>query len=364
MSLEEKRKKIDEVDGKIVELLAERFKIVSSVGEEKIKSARPVEDTGRERDVLEKVTKAAEEQGMNSMVARRIFEEVLGASKREQIMDHEPSKRRSISPKTIAFQGERGAYSEEAIKQAYGEKEVLPCRSLHDVFEAVEKGEADAGLIPIENSTEGSINLTYDLLLNSHLTIAGETFLRVRHCLLANKGVPFGDVKRVYSHPQALAQCRFFLNENKKEPVEFYDTAGAAEHIANEKIMDAGAIASRTAAEHYGLEVLKEGIEDNRSNYTRFILVAKTAPSKGDKTSIVFSTAHKPGALFEVLKVFADNGINLTKIESRPTKEKPWEYLFYLDFEGSAQEGRGAKALKEIKGSTLFLKVLGTYPKG
>ncbi|MBI2444807.1 prephenate dehydratase [Candidatus Micrarchaeota archaeon] len=364
--LDATREKIDSIDEQITNLLAQRMHLARQTRAEKQAQGKSVEDAGREKKVLEHVEAVAKREGLDGAIALRVFEEIMAASRSRQIMDHAPTHTSELAPKTIAFQGERGAYSEEALSAAWPDAQPVPCKEFADVFAAVRQGRTDAGLVPIENSTEGSINWTYDLLLNSQLTIAGEKFLRVRHYLLAKKGTKIEAGLKIYSHPQALAQCRDFLHEKGLQALQYYDTAGAARDLAAEKIPEgAAAIASRKAAEHYGLQVLAEGIEDNRNNYTRFILISKTAPiPQADfKTSIVFSTQHKPGALFRVLKAFADAQINLTKLESRPTKSTPWEYYFYLDFEGSAVHAPGKAVLEKIKPDTLMLKVLGCYPK-
>jgi len=360
------REQIDSIDEQLTRLLAERMQLARQTRAEKQSQGKSVEDAAREKQVLEHVETIAKKEGLDASIALRVFEEIMAASRARQIMDHAPAQTTELTLATIAFQGERGAYSEEALSAAWPDAEPVPCKEFADVFSAVQEGRVDAGLVPIENSTEGSINWTYDLLLNSQLTVAGEKFLRVRHNLLAQKGTKLQAGMNVYSHPQALAQCRDFLHANGLQAVQYYDTAGAAQDLAASKIQKgAAAIASRKAAEHYGLAILAEGIEDNRNNYTRFILVSKTAPvPQADfKTSIVFSTQHKPGALFRVLKAFAEADINLTKLESRPTKSTPWEYVFYLDFDGSAFHDPAKAVLQQIKPDTLMLKVLGTYPK-
>lgn len=365
-NLAKTREQIDSIDERITALLAQRMDLARKTRAEKQAAGKSVEDAGREKKVLEHVETIAKKEGLDSGIALRVFEEIMAASRTRQIMDHEPALTTQLNPTTIAFQGERGAYSEEALSGTWPGAKPVPCKEFADVFAAVQEGRVDAGLVPIENSTEGSINWTYDLLLNSQLTIAGEKFLRVRHCLLAQKGTALATGLKVHSHPQALAQCRDFLHEKGLQAVQYYDTAGAAKDLASGKIPGgSAAIASHKAAEHYGLSILAEGIEDNRNNYTRFILISKKAPvPQADfKTSIVFSTQHKPGALFRVLKAFADAQINLTKLESRPTKATPWEYVFYLDFEGSAFHAPAKTVLEKIKPDTLMLKVLGSYPK-
>jgi chorismate mutase / prephenate dehydratase len=266
----------------------------------------------------------------------------------------------------VAFQGEKGAYSESAVYKFFGESvDVKPCRDLTEAFESVDKQDSKFGVVPVENSLEGSINQTYDLFLKHDLKVCGEVIVRVSHCLLANKGTNLKQVKAVYSHPQALAQCRNFLERSGWELIPTYDTAGSAKMLKEKGLKDAAAIASERAAELYGLKILAREIEDNPNNYTRFFVLSKQdSPMTGnDKTSIIFAAAHKPGSLYQALGEFAKRGISLTKIESRPTKQTPWEYNFYLDFEGHRSEPRCIEALEALKEYSAFIKILGSYPK-
>lgn len=268
---------------------------------------------------------------------------------------------------TVAFQGERRAFSEEAARKLLGEKMTLvPLPTFAEVFDAVEEGRASSAIVPIENSLAGSVYENYDLLLQKNLTIAGEVNLRILHCLLALPRASLGEIKKVYSHPVALAQCQdFFRRQKQLEPIPSYDTAGSAKMIQERKLADSAAIASHLAAEIYGMQVLEEGIEDNKENYTRFLLLAPGSqiPAGANKTSIVFSLPHQPGTLFKSLSVFALRDINLTKIESRPLHGRPWEYFFYIDFLGSMGEARCQKAIEHLRELADFLKILGSYPK-
>ncbi len=265
----------------------------------------------------------------------------------------------------VAFQGERGAYSEEAAGALLGEVDVVPCPSLRRVFEVVTRGEANAGVIPIENSQAGSINETYDLLLANALWIIGEVELRIRHNLLALAGQSLAAIRRVYSHPQALAQTEAFLYEHGMVAVPAADTAGSAKMVAEQRLMGVGAIASLSAARIYGLDVVSAGIETNRSNFTRFLAIAPTPSPRSPraKTSIAFTTDNVPGALYRALGVFAAREINLTKLESRPRRHTPWEYLFYLDLEGHHDDPHFEAALAELTKICVFVRVLGSYPK-
>ncbi|HEX2993168.1 MAG TPA: prephenate dehydratase [Anaerolineales bacterium] len=265
----------------------------------------------------------------------------------------------------IAFQGEPGAYSEQAVFDHFGKVETKPCESFDLVFDSVVSGACEFGLIPIENSLAGSIHQNYDLLLRHDLHIVGEYPLRVQHCLIALPGAKKEDIKKAISHPQALGQCAAYLRNLgiKAEPV--YDTAGSVKMLKESGAKDTAAIASRRAAEIYGMQILEEGIEDNPENYTRFLAISKEAvqPEGESKTSIVFTLKNQPGALFKALSVFALRDIDLTKIESRPLQGKPWEYLFYIDFSGATHEETVRKALDHLGEYALMLRVLGSYPR-
>ena len=266
----------------------------------------------------------------------------------------------------VAFQGERGAYSENAVYSFFGATAVVkPCRDLTEVFESVNKQEAQFAVVPIENSLEGSINQTYDLFLTHNLKVRGEIIIRISHCLIANPNTSLKVVKTVYSHPQALAQCRSFLERLGCELISTYDTAGSVKMLKERGLKYAAAVASERAAELYSMKILAREIEDTPANYTRFFVISKNdSPMTGrDKTSIIFAAAHSPGSLYNALGEFAKREINLTKIESRPTKQKPWEYNFYLDFEGHRTEGNCAEVLKALEKSVTFLKILGSYPR-
>ena len=266
----------------------------------------------------------------------------------------------------VAFQGEPGAYSESAVYRFFGSSaKPKPCKTFSDVFRCVEKGQSQYGVVPIENSIEGSVNQVYDLFLEYDLKVCREIVLEISHCLITNPYTELNSVQVIYSHPQALAQCRNFLESLGCELISTYDTAGSVKMIKERRMIDAAAVASERAAEIYGMKILMKNIADNPNNYTRFFVLSRVeaSPSSNDKTSIIFSTKHVPGALYKALAEFAMREINLTKIESRPTKRRPWEYNFYLDFEGHKNEERCAEALRGLESESVFLKILGSYPK-
>lgn len=268
----------------------------------------------------------------------------------------------------VAFQGERGAYSEEAIELYFGKEgvEPIPCVTIADAFKEVEEGRAEYAVVPIENSIEGSVNETYDMLLETRLRVMGEVKLRIRHCLIGHPDARLEGLKVVYSHPQALAQCRESLRRLGLDTIAYYDTAGSVKMLKEKGIRDAAGIASRRAAEIYGMKILIEGLEDSPTNYTRFLILhERDSPRSGrDKTSIIFTVRHMPGALYKALEVFAKRGINLTMIASRPIKTRPWEYNFYLDFEGHRDDEVVNGALRELRSRATFIKILGSYRSG
>ena len=268
----------------------------------------------------------------------------------------------------VAFQGEPGAFSSEAARKLLGhEVELIPCETFEKMFAEVETGSSDYCLAPIENSLFGSVHQNYDLLLKHNLRIVGETNLRIIHNLIAAPGTKIDDVKRVYSHPVALGQCRKFLSERPEmQPVAAYDTAGSVKMIMENRESGAAAIASAAAAEVYGARILVPGIEDDQANFTRFLLLAREdacaeTPPDADKNSIVFSLENRTGSLYRAMAVFALRDIDLLKIESRPLSGRPWEYSFYLDFIGAQTEPRVRNALAHLREFATSVKVLGCY---
>ncbi len=284
----------------------------------------------------------------------RLFVEIISAA-------------RSLEePLRIAYLGPEGTFTEMAALGYFGSSvERIPTASIEDVFRTVENGKADYGVVPIENSLEGTVNTTLDTFVDSPLKIVGETFLRIRHNLVSNE-TDLKKIKRVYAHPQAIAQCRRWLSVNlpNVEFVETSSTAKAASVVPLDKY--SAAIASEVAAAKYDLKVIARGIEDNPLNYTRFWIIGnrETNPTGEDKTTVICSVKDKPGALYKLLEPFYEERINLTKIESRPSKRKAWDYLFFIDLEGHKSEEKVRRAINSAKEQTMFMKILGSYPRG
>jgi len=276
-----------------------------------------------------------------------------------------------VARNRVAFQGARGAFSEDAARRMLGDHiTYFPCERFEEVFEAVRSGKTNCAVVPIENTLHGSVHENYDNLLNFKLPIVAETRLRIVHNLIGRKNATLPGIKKAISHPVALRQCLTFFKEHKRIRSEsFYDTAGSVQRIMKEDDSTIAAIASKAAAEYYGAKILKRSIEDDRHNYTRFFLLKKKAPPRPAKkgvplkTSIVFSTPNKPGTLFRCMSAFALRDINMDKIESRPFRGRPFEYLFYLDFLGSPDDPSCRNALSHLGEMADFVAVLGCYPQ-
>lgn len=290
-----------------------------------------------------------------------------------QSTDNDRVTESSVDTETlrIAFQGELGAFGDEAVRVYFGTQlqkhaEPIPSRGFSDVFRAVAAGDVDYGLVPVENSQAGSINDVYDLLRQHDLFVIGEIGHPVNHCLLALPGQKISDIKRVISHPQALAQSDIFLRELGVEIVATYDTAGSAKMVQEEHLEGVAAVASAGAAEIYGLDILARSIQTVKDNYTRFIALSReSVPRRAGeaKTMLVMATSHQPGSLNTCLNFLAKNKINLLKLESRPSRQRAWEYVFYLDFEGHRDDPAVRSALADLAGHTTFCKVLGSFTR-
>ena len=351
--LSEYRKEIDRIDDEIIRLLNERSKSVIEIGKiKKEKDAAAILHTpGREAAIIERLTK--QNAGpFPSDAIRSVYREIMSASLSLE------------GPQKVAYLGPRATFTHMACMQKFGSSaQYVPVHSIKEVFSEVERGRANFGVVPIENTTEGVVNHTLDMFIDSNLLIYGEILQEVSHHLLSKSGL-LEEVKKIYSHPQAIAQCRNWLETNLPHvPVaEVASTARAAELCIDEPA--AAAIASELAGQLYGLKVIKARIEDNMNNFTRFLVLSQKPPERTgkDKTSLMLSVKDKVGALYDLLRPFASNGISMTKIESRPSRRKAWEYIFFVDVEGHIDEERVNKAVEEVKGRCLFMKILGSYP--
>ena len=351
MSIEKARKEIDSIDGQIVKLLDKRAVKVKNIAAEKSKGHKAVFDPTREAEVLGKISGKSRVFPKEGIEA--VFSEVLSASRSLQ------------GSMKIAFLGPEASFTHMAAIKKFGQSaEYVPVDSISDVFSAVEKGQVSFGVAPIENSTEGTVNHTQDMFLGSQLNIVGEIYLDIHHHLLSN--VRPIEIKKIYSHPQAFAQCRKWLNKNypKAELVEVSSTTKGAESAT--LYHSSAAIASLLAAKKYNLKIASENIEDLANNTTRFLVIGKALKKRTgkDKTSIVLSVKHEAGALFKALEAFKKHNVNMTKIESRPTKLKNWEYVFFVDVQGFLEDDDIKKALKDMERHTGFINILGSYPEG
>ena len=346
------RKEIEAVDDEILKLLNHRAKIVQEVGKVKSEIKMDYYSPRREEEILERL--GAKSSGpFPRWAIQSVFREIISACRALE------------AELTVVFFGPPATFSHVACIQHFGSSiQMLPENTIQDVFEAVEREKADYGVVPIENSTEGPVSQTSDMFIKSEVKICGEIMTRISHDLLSQSGGS-EDIQKIYSHPQALGQCREWLRKNF--PHVQLEEAGSTAKAAQMAVEDskAAAIASSLAAHLYGLRAVASQIEDNPNNYTRFLVLGRQgAESTGrDKTSILFSISHAPGTLFRALQIFYEKGINLTKIESRPTKGKPWEYIFFIDLEGHATDSYIAEALGKVKEHALFVKILGSYPQ-
>jgi len=352
MTVDELRKRIDEIDRELVKLLAERAGHAREIGLMKTESNKPIYSPEREQAVLRNWLSVPHEPITDDGISV-IYREIISVC------------RAMAAPITVAYWGPPGSFTHIASVQKFGSStNFLAADSITDVFYEVQKKNAHHGIVPVENSTEGIIPLTLDMFLQTDLKVCAEVFVLIRHNLVSH-AADIKRIKRIYSSPQPTAQCRGWLRANAAEVpiIEVSTTAKAA--IAAAEDPESAAIASKLAAEQYGLGILAEGIEDNPHNRTRFFVIgyAQTPRSGRDKTSIVFSVPHKAGSLHDALRVFHENSVNLTLIESRPTKQMPWEYVFFADFQGHIEDESVQAALEELTAQSLFVRVLGSYPE-
>jgi chorismate mutase/prephenate dehydratase len=347
------RKKIDQIDEKVVALLSDRAALAQRIGRAKNSNHSEIYVPGREKEILHRVSRL--NRGTISEAGiRSIFREIISASRSLE------------APLKVAYFGAEASYTHLAAADKFGSSAMLlPTATIGDVFQEVIRGRASFGVVPIENSTEGVVAHTLDLLVESKLKIYAEAYLEIHHNLLSRSGRA-RDIQAIVSHPQALAQCRRWLVSHfpKVKIEEVASTAHAAmTAAANSRV---GAVSSALARDVYKLQIVAANIEDHSNNITRFLIVGdkESNPTGDDKTSLVFSVKDEPGVLYRMLQPFAKGHINLTKIESRPIKNKPWEYMFFIDFKGHSKESRVRKAISELEKNCLFLKILGSYPRG
>jgi len=352
-SIETLRARMDEINLKILRLVSARASVAAEIGRLKHYEGGEVYQPVRERAIIEKMI--AENLGpLTDEQVKRIYVEIISACR---ALEHEPR---------VAFLGPEHTYSHEATRMRFGSSvELMPLESFAAVFQAIENGRADFGVVPVENSTEGSVTLTLDLLIDTALVIIGEVLLPIRHSIMSLSGAA-GGVKRIVSHQQSLAQCRGYLRANfpNCETEAVASNALAAQRAAADASL--AAIASSAAGEAYGLKPIATNVQDLATNVTRF-LVMGTRPverSGKDKTTLLFAVADRVGTLNQALNLFARNAINISKIESRPLRARPWEYLFFVDVMGHRDDPKLARALKSLERKALFLKVLGSYPEG
>lgn len=350
-NLEKLRNKIDGIDDQILDLLNDRAQVVLEVGKTKAGESREFYVPSRERAIFERLQAGNPGPFPNESVCR-VFREIISASLSLEL------------PLKVAFLGPQTTFTHVAAMEQFGlSAQLVPQKSIPAVFEEVERGRAHYGVVPVENSTEGVVNHTLDMFISSDLQVIAEILLEISHDLLTKNG-KLGQICKVVSHPQALAQCRRWLEENLPDipQMDLTSTAAAAQMAAEDESV--AAIASHAAARQYGLQVAKAKIEDNPNNFTRFLVIGlKTPDSSGrDKTSIMFSVRDEPGILYRMLEPFSKRDINLVKIESRPMKQKAWEYIFFLDLVGHVDDVPIHDAIEELRGYCHFLKVLGSYP--
>jgi chorismate mutase/prephenate dehydratase len=371
MDLKVVREQLSAADTALVEALALRQRLVREVARVKAPGSAALRDIGREEDVLTRVVELGRESGLDPFHVTRLFREILAHSLRTQEGILAPGQAASDAGLRIGYQGSEGAYSHMAGLRHFGtlERDVTyrGYDSFEGMLEALEGGELDRAVLPLENSTSGSVTPNYDLLARMNLAIVGEEIQEVDHCLLTLGDVPLSRIRRVLSHPVALSQCGKFLATLHNCEIEaFTDTAMSARKVREDDDPTQAAIASDEAGRIHGLTILKRGVADNRENFTRMAIVAR-APEPCDlrvpaKTSIAFATRHEEGALLRCLTVLADHHLSLTKLESRPRPGAPWEYLFYADFEGNIADPDVAAAVRELQSRASYLKVLGSYP--
>jgi len=372
--LEKLRGKLDGVDRRLLEALGERLKTVGEIAQVKARGLPFLRDHDRESELLARIEGWARELGLDEFRTHEIYREIIAMSlkaQEEALLKREQVERSARGARRVAFQGIEGSYSQLAARKYFAARadgmEFVGTRTFAEALAMAESGEAGYAFLPVENTTAGSINQTYDLLRQTALSIVGEEVLHVRHRLLGPDGADVENLRRVLSHPQALTQCsRFLASLEDVELVAFVDTAASAKEVSASGDLRQAAIASAEAGEIYGLTVLRDGIADQEENWTRFVVISGLEIELDHripaKTSLVLTTPHREGALAHCLHLLAKHGVNLTKLESRPVPRRPWEYLFYVDIEGSVESDNAALAIAELRRECPYLRVLGSYP--
>jgi chorismate mutase/prephenate dehydratase len=372
--LEKLRGKLDEVDRRLLEVLGERLQTVAEIARVKAKGLSFLRDHDRESELLARIDGWARELGLDEFRTHEIYREIIAMSlkaQEEALLKREQVERSTRGALRVAFQGIEGSYSQLAARKYFAVRadgmEFVGTDTFAEALTMAESGEVGYAFLPVENTTAGSINQTYDLLRQTALAIVGEEVLHVRHRLLGLADAKEENLRRVLTHPQALTQCsRFLASLEDVELVAFVDTAAAAREVSASGDPRQAAIASAEAGEIYGLTVLHEAIADQEENWTRFVVISgleiELDPRIPAKTSLVFTTPHREGALAHCLQLLAKHSVNLTKLESRPVPRRPWEYLFYADIEGSVVSDDAALAIAELRRECPYLRVLGSYP--
>ncbi len=373
-ALDELRGRLDAIDRRLVQTLSERLVTVAEIARVKAAGLPFLRDHEREARLLERVEGLARELGIDPFRTQEIFREVIAMSlkaQEEALLARERAVRAGSAAHRVAYQGTPGSYSHIAARKYFADRassmEMVGLTTFEAALSSAERGEAGWAFLPIENTTAGSINQVYELLLGTELAIVGEEILHVRHCLLGLEQVAPASLRRILSHPQGLAQCsRFLASLAGVELVAADDTAAAARMVREAGDPRQAAIASEEAGEIHGLVPLARDIADQPENWTRFVVISALGtepdPRIPSKTSLVLVTPHRHGALAHCLAVLAEHGLNLTKLESRPVPRRPWEYLFYIDFEGSLASEPATTAVAALRRECPFLKVLGSYP--
>lgn len=362
------REEINKIDESMVELFKKRMEVVSKVAHHKIENNMEVLDKNREKEIINKHLKNVEGKYLQGNL-KEFLEDLMSISRKTQkeilCKASDNYKVKENNEFKVGFQGVPASFSHQALNEYFGDEvRTEYFENFKDVFEAVQKGDVKYGVLPIENSSTGGISEVYDLMRKYGFYIVGEKCVKVDHNLMGIKDAEICDINEVYSHTQGFLQCKdFFDNHSNWTLIPYFNTAKSAEYVSKENLKNKVCVASKKAAEVYGLKILKENINYNSNNYTRFIIIGREEEYNCDcdKISVVMSISHKVGALYSVLKYFADNNLNMMKIESRPIVDKSWQYFFYIDFQGNISHENTKNALKAIEGESLYFKLLGNY---